>query len=145
MYPAKLPGDIAPAPRGNPIYGWDTIFIPDGQDRTFAEMPVEQRHNLSTRKLAVAALFTAVLPEEDASLLLQNRIRLRQLITRYFNKQELESLLFDLGIDKDEIPEGAKSDMAQEIILYCERHGRMDDLLELCRQQRSNADWPETL
>ena len=93
----------------------------------------------------VAAFFTAVLQEENATLLLQNRIRLRQLITRYFSKHELESLLFDLGIDKDEFPEGVKSDMAQEIILYCERHGRMADLLELCRQQRPNADWPETL
>lgn len=145
IFRGKLNGIVSPEPRGSQIFGWDAIFIPEGQDRTFAEMPPEQRHTISTRKLAVAAFFTAVLQEENATLLLQNRIRLRQLIARYFSKHELELLLFDLGIDKDEFPEGVKSDMAQEIILYCERHGRMADLLELCRQQRPNADWPETL
>lgn len=145
VFRGKLKGVIAPEPRGNRVFGWDTIFIPDGYDKTFAEMPAEQRHSLSTRKLAVAALFTAVLQEEDAGGLLQNRIRLRQLMTRYFSKQELESLLFDLGIDKDELPEGVKSDMAQEIILYCERHGRINTLLKICRDQRPNAEWPETL
>ncbi len=145
VFRGQINGIVAPEPRGSQIFGWDAIFIPEGQDRTFAEMPMEQRHTISTRKLAVAAFFTAVLQEENATLLLQNRIRLRQLIARYFSKHELESLLFDLGIDKDEFPEGVKSDMAQEIILYCERHGRMTDLLELCRQQRPNADWPEAL
>ncbi len=145
VFRGELKGIIATEPRGSQIFGWDAIFIPEGQERTFAEMPMEQRHTISTRKLAVAAFFTAVLQEENATLLLQNRIRLRQLIARHFSKHELELLLFDLGIDKDEFPEGVKSDMAQEIILYCERHGRMAELLTLCRQQRPNADWPETL
>jgi hypothetical protein len=145
VFRGQLTGTIAPAPRGNPIYGWDVIFIPDGYDRTFAEMPMEQRNTISTRKLAVAAFFTAVLQEEHAEVLLQNRIRLRQLIARYFSKQELTALLFDLGIDDEEFPIGGKTDLAQEIILYCERHGRIDDLLEICRQHRPNAEWPEAL
>ncbi len=145
VFRGQLKGTIPPEPRGSQVFGWDAIFIPEGYDRTFAEMPMEQRHTMSTRKLAVAAFFTAALQEEDANVLLQNRIRLRQLMTRYFSKQELESLLFDLGIDKDELPEGVKSDTAQEIILYCERHGRMAHLLQICREQRPNAEWPEAL
>lgn len=145
VFQGMLSGTIAQKPRGHQIFGWDAIFIPEGQDRTFAEMSMEQRHTISTRKLAVAALYTAVLQAEDASLLLQNRIRLRQLMTRYFSKQELESLLFDLGIDKDELPQGVKTDLVQEIILYCERHGRMPHLLQICREQRPNAEWPDML
>ena len=38
-----------------------------------------------------------------------------------------------------------QQEMAQEIILYCERHDLIPRHLELCRGQRPNADWPETL
>ena len=145
IFRGEVSGQIAEAPRGINLFGWDAIFVPDGYERTFAEMPLEQRNSISTRKLAVAKLLTAVLPNEQAETSLQNRIKLRQLMTRYFNKHELESLLFDLGIDPEEIPEGIKSELAQEIILYCERHGRIESLLKLCREQRPNAEWPETL
>lgn len=145
VFRGEVNGHIAETPRGVNLYGWDAIFVPAGYERTFAEMPLEQRNSISTRKLAVAKLLTAVLPNEQAETLLQNRIRLRQLMTRYFSKNEMEALLFDLGIDPEEIPEGIKSEMAQEIILYCERHGRTEKLLNLCREQRPNAEWPETL
>lgn len=145
VFRGELNGVVTPEPQGTQIFGWDAIFIPDGYTRTFAEMPLEQRNSISTRKLAVAQFYMAVLQEEQADELLQDRIRFRQLMTRYFSRQELESLLFDLGIDKDELPEGVKTEMAQEIILYCERHGRVQQLLRICRQQRPNAEWPEAL
>ncbi|MCP4363373.1 MAG: hypothetical protein GY796_35685 [Chloroflexi bacterium] len=145
VFRGHVQGHITGEPRGTQIYGWDAIFVPNGYERTFAEMPLEQRNSISTRKVAVAKLLTAVLPGEQTETLLQNRIKLRQLMTRYFSKPELEALLFDLGIDKEELPENIKSELAQEIILYCERHGRTATLLRICREQRPNADWPEAL
>lgn len=145
VFRGELTGKIAPEPRGNQIFGWDAIFIPDGHDRTFAEMTIEQRNTISTRKLAVAEFLTAVLQEEHADTLLQNRIRLRELMVRYFNKTELETLCFDLGIDKDDLPNATKPELAQEIILYCERHDKLDKLLDICREQRPHAEWPEEL
>mgnify|MGYP002624780024 FL=1 len=145
VFTGTLPGAIAPEPRGSQVFGWDTIFIPAGQDRTFAEMTVEQRNSISTRKLAVADFYSAVLEEEQAGTLLQNRIRLRELMVRYFNKAELETLCFDLGIDKDNLPNATKPELAQEIILYCERHDKLERLLEICREQRPHAEWPEEL
>ncbi|MBK8985045.1 MAG: non-canonical purine NTP pyrophosphatase [Chloroflexi bacterium] len=145
VFAGQLSGTIAPAPRGQQVFGWDAIFIPDGHDRTLAEMSMEQRNSISTRKLAVAAFYTAVLEDEQADALLQNRIRLRELMVRYFNKTELETLCFDLGIDKDNLPTVTKPEMSQEIILYCERLNLIPRLLELCRSQRPNADWPEAL
>ncbi|MCB9008157.1 MAG: hypothetical protein H6656_12450 [Ardenticatenaceae bacterium] len=145
IFAGQLAGTIAPEPRGHQIFGWDAIFIPEGHDRTLAEMSLEQRNSISTRKLAVAEFYTAVLEEESAEMLLQNRIRLRELMVRYFNKTELETLCFDLGIDKDDLPNATKPELAQEIILYCERHGKLDRLLDICREQRPHAEWPEEI
>ena len=145
IFTGILPGTIAPEPLGSHIFGWDAIFIPENHNRTLAQMTMEQRNNISTRKLAVAEFYTAVLHEEHADALLQNRIRLKELMVRYFNKEELEDLCFDLGIDKDNLPNATKPELAKEIILYCERHDKLERLLEICRKQRPHADWPEEL
>lgn len=42
-FEASVPGDIADSPRGTNGYDWDTIFIPKGQNRTFAEMLPEEK------------------------------------------------------------------------------------------------------
>ncbi len=145
VFTGQLSGTIAPKPAGQPIFGWDAIFIPSGHDRTLAEMSLEQRNTIATRKQAVAEFYTAVLEDEQADTLLQNRIRLRELMVRYFNKTELETLCFDLGIDKDNLPNATKPELAQEIILYCERHDKLDRLLDICRDQRPHAEWPEEI
>lgn len=145
VFHGEQKGHIAPNPQGSQSYGWDAIFVPEGETRTLAEMPLEQRNSISTRKLAVAQFYEAILEEEHAGVLLQNRIRLRELLARHFSKTELESLCFDLGIDKEELPEGVKKELAQEIILYCERHDKMELLLKACREQRPTTEWPEEL
>lgn len=45
-------------PRGSNGFGWDQIFIPDGQVHTFAEMSPEQKNSMSMRKLAMDELIT---------------------------------------------------------------------------------------
>ncbi len=37
-------------------FGWDPIFQPDGYDKTFAEMTVEEKNGVSMRKIAVEKL-----------------------------------------------------------------------------------------
>lgn len=57
-------GKIAEQPTGNPDFGWDDIFIPDGQEglkgwkeesepRTFAQMSLEEKMELSMRQEAI--------------------------------------------------------------------------------------------
>lgn len=53
---ASVEGTLAPAPRGNGGFGYDPIFIPDGFDRTFGELPTEVKHTLSHRARACLAL-----------------------------------------------------------------------------------------
>lgn len=49
-------GSLAFQPRGEHGFGYDPIFIPEGFDRTFGELPAEVKHTLSHRARACAAL-----------------------------------------------------------------------------------------
>ena len=49
-------GSIAPAPRGTHGFGWDVLFIPDGETRTYAEMPSDEKNSDSHRARAFTAL-----------------------------------------------------------------------------------------
>ena len=43
-------------PRGESDFGWDPIFVPDGYDKTFAEMGMEEKNKISYRKIALEKL-----------------------------------------------------------------------------------------
>jgi XTP/dITP diphosphohydrolase len=47
-------GRIARAPRGAGGVGYDPIFIPDGHEQTFGELPAEVKHSVSHRARALA-------------------------------------------------------------------------------------------
>lgn len=49
-------GSLAYDHRGDGGFGYDPIFIPDGFDRTFGELPPETKHTLSHRARACATL-----------------------------------------------------------------------------------------
>jgi non-canonical purine NTP pyrophosphatase (RdgB/HAM1 family) len=49
-------GTIAAEPRGRGGFGWDTVFVPEGSDRTFAEMAPEEKDRVSHRRRAWEAL-----------------------------------------------------------------------------------------
>jgi XTP/dITP diphosphohydrolase len=54
-------GYIAEAPRGMRGFGYDALFVPrEGDGRTFAEMTVAEKHALSHRGRAFAALRRAL-------------------------------------------------------------------------------------
>ncbi|MBS1766660.1 MAG: non-canonical purine NTP pyrophosphatase [Acidobacteria bacterium] len=49
-------GTLAAEPRGEGGFGYDPIFIPEGFDQTFGELPASSKHQLSHRARACAAL-----------------------------------------------------------------------------------------
>ena len=55
-------GTIAAAPRGEGGFGWDSIFVPEGETRTFAEMPGEDKDRVSHRRRAWEALARKLQP-----------------------------------------------------------------------------------
>jgi XTP/dITP diphosphohydrolase len=55
-----LEGRIADAPRGSEGFGYDPIFVPEGEQRTVAELGDEWKRDHSHRARAAKALFEAV-------------------------------------------------------------------------------------
>ena len=59
----RVDGTLVWPPRGDRGFGYDPIFVPDGHDRTFAEMDPTAKHAISHRARAferlVAACFRA--------------------------------------------------------------------------------------
>lgn len=43
-------------PRGKSDFGWDPIFMPEGQQKTFAEMSAEEKNEVSHRGIAIRKL-----------------------------------------------------------------------------------------
>lgn len=56
LFEGKVEGKIITSKRGKDGFGYDPIFIPDGFDLTFAEMPQELKNSISHRGKAIRAL-----------------------------------------------------------------------------------------
>ena len=48
----RCPGSIAESPRGDRGFGWDSLFVPEGEARTFAEMEPAEKDRVSHRRRA---------------------------------------------------------------------------------------------
>ena len=55
FFEGVIEGRIVP-PRGEGGFGWDSIFLPDGYDKTFGEMTQEEKNAISMRRIAVNKL-----------------------------------------------------------------------------------------
>ena len=55
FFEGRVPGSLVP-PRGGDGFGWDPIFLPDGSDKSFAEMSEKEKSCISHRGRALEAL-----------------------------------------------------------------------------------------
>jgi XTP/dITP diphosphohydrolase len=53
---AEMTGTVLRAPRGSNGFGYDPIFVPDGESMTTAEMPPARKDSISHRGKAFRAL-----------------------------------------------------------------------------------------
>lgn len=53
VFVGSIAGTISDTVRGTTHFGWDPIFIPKGQSRSFAEMTPAEKNTISMRKLAL--------------------------------------------------------------------------------------------
>lgn len=53
-------GTIATSPRGVDGFGYDPLFTPEGESRTFAEMTAEEKNSISHRHRAIKALLKKI-------------------------------------------------------------------------------------
>jgi XTP/dITP diphosphohydrolase len=56
VYEGRIDGNYAWPPRGMLGFGYDPVFVPQGHDRTFAQLPPEEKHRMSHRADAFAKL-----------------------------------------------------------------------------------------
>ncbi len=60
----KVAGKIASKTAGENGFGWDPIFIPDGFNKTFAQMSAKEKNKTSMRKMALEDLKSLFLKNE---------------------------------------------------------------------------------
>ena len=53
IFEGIIEGKIIDIPRGNAGFGYDPVFVPDGYDKTFAEMGNDIKNTISHRAIAV--------------------------------------------------------------------------------------------
>ena len=56
LFAGSRKGTVALAPRGITDFGWNPIFIPEGCEKTWAEMDREEQSKTSMRRLAIEKL-----------------------------------------------------------------------------------------
>lgn len=56
FFEGSISGTIAEAPRGSNGFGYDPLFVPDGFQKTFAEMEAAEKNAISHRKQALAKM-----------------------------------------------------------------------------------------
>lgn len=65
-FDGKVDGHIANETRGQGGFGYDPIFVPEGHDHTFAELPAEMKNQISHRARAVQALVNYLKQRQSA-------------------------------------------------------------------------------
>ncbi len=66
---------------------------------------------------------------------------LRDKIAFHFNIGELQNLCFDLSIKYENLPGNTLDDKSRELVDYCVRHGRIENLIDRLKYLRSSVAW----
>ena len=56
VFEGKINGRISIKPKGLNGFGYDPIFIPEGYEKTFAEMTPKEKNKISHRKIALTKM-----------------------------------------------------------------------------------------
>ncbi len=66
LFRGEVCGTIAEAPRGTNGFGYDPVFIPEGYDKTFGELPSEVKDSISHRAAAMIKAVKFIRAELDS-------------------------------------------------------------------------------
>ena len=65
LFEGTIQGTVSKEIRGGNGFGYDPIFIPDGQSRTYAEMTPQEKNTISMRSIALAKLRDFLVQRSD--------------------------------------------------------------------------------
>jgi hypothetical protein len=58
-----------------------------------------------------------------------------------YTLEELETLCFALSVKYEDLPANTLTGKCRELVKYCHRFGRLDQLVEHCSKMRPDVDW----
>jgi XTP/dITP diphosphohydrolase len=61
IFEGAVEGTIVKTPRGTDGFGYDPVFVPEGFDQTFGELPAAEKNQISHRARAIRSLRAALL------------------------------------------------------------------------------------
>lgn len=100
--------------------------------------------NILTTQLKSAGLEPAIIlpptPAGDTASII-SMSSLRRKMIRAFTTDGLNSIMFELGIDAEEIQPGPKSQRVEELLDYVVQRGRLHDLIEALKAARPRTNW----
>jgi len=126
-------------------------LLSQGQDllEQFAGTPVSGKVAMSLSTFSIVMLFRLTKEtydpddkkEQPDDVFQSYRTFLNDNMRKHFNKVELEDVCFNLGIDYENFAPQIPLVISREIILYMERHGRLEELIALLQQKRNFVEW----
>lgn len=124
---------------GAPILVAEAVMAQMGIQTTSPKMQGEADNISILRRRGEKILASTTLEEIPPDV--QKRHLLRQRLGASFNVEELKHLTFDLNIDYENLPTTTKDLFIRELLLYCERAGRLPVLMAWVRQERPYTPW----
>ena len=120
----------------------DTQPLPIGSTTVFHNV-TGQVHTGSGNIYVSTPSTPQVSPTLDPSLTYRpnNRVAFLNILKEHFNLTELRDLCLALEIDYENLAGSSKADKARELMLYCDRHGLGNKLLQASSHLRPNAPW----
>jgi len=68
-FEGRVDGHITESILGQKGFGYDPVFIPNGYNKTFAEMPQETKNSISHRKRALEAMLSYLVPAQNHTIM----------------------------------------------------------------------------
>lgn len=69
------------------------------------------------------------------------RINLVDFMARHFNDEEIKDVCFRMQIEYNDLAAEGRAGKIRELVLFVERHGRVQELHKLVRQLRPRLSW----
>lgn len=95
------------------------------------ELPDEVAHYIQRRHIHRASPI-----DPDLTVMVQHALH------QFFNTDDLSQLAFELGIDYENLPGSTKERKARELVLFVDRRGQLEMLVQAVREMRPNVPLP---
>lgn len=72
----------------------------------------------------------------------EQAVQLRRVLVARFDKSELCTLCFEMGIEAENLPGETREALARELVAHCVRHRQIPKLVEVGQRLRPDIPWP---